>query len=774
MNLSSLERMVREGDLSLAALRYLLECRTECEVLDYKETLRLDLEKELCGFAKDILAMKNIGGGFIVVGVKDKTWAPVGLREPLPYDLKLLRDKLRRATALELDVNIVHHTVQVSDEPRLFGLVYVRGPKKRTKRRAPTMLGKDFAPRESYGLRRGDIFLRRGDSSVKVQSQEELEDLLDLFEARSYETSITDADNSSPFAVLDGTYRLLEKGFDSFIGRDELRERVVGAVTKDPRIWIINVHGPGGVGKSALVNWSAYHFYEERTFEAILHLTAKETVLTQAGIQAAARSLYSLENLLDHILLTFEEAPPADLESKRKTAVEMLSAWSTLLVLDNMETVSDGRIVEFLQSLPPGTQAKVLLTSRQKTGGWELPLPVTELTEEEVAKFLATKSREMGVDFPLDEEIPYRVWEASGGLPLAIQWIIGQYKRLGRIKPVLSSVGRKDSPVLEFSFRNIWNVLSPDAKAILALMTIFDTPPTAQDICIATEWNSDPVERALSELADVTLVTRTIQSSDGRVVYTALPITLSFARHQLATMGDLEVRSRQRIQRFSEQTELRDAEVHSFQNLFARYGLESENEKRAAILCRRGESEAFFGRLEAAEALFQQARELAPQCAYVHAMNASLELSQGHLGTALQYANEACRRANAKTGALAYTIKGRIHDAEHDKNGRVEALSRALEFEPADPVLRHQFGVALSRAGQTQEAIDQFTRIIDSLKDRKPVSETLLMSLKTRIINYQRMKMAPEAASDLAYAKRLMSENRHLQSQAVHFFELEE
>lgn len=63
-------------------------------------------------------------------------------------------------------------------------------------------------------------------------------------------------------------------------------------------IWIINVHGPGGVGRSALVNWAAHEFYERRSFEGIIHLTAKDTELTAAGIRPSGRSLYSLEDLL--------------------------------------------------------------------------------------------------------------------------------------------------------------------------------------------------------------------------------------------------------------------------------------------------------------------------------------------------------------------------------------------------------------------------------------------------------------------------------------------
>ena len=47
-----------------------------------------------------------------------------------------------------------------------------------------------------------------------------------------------------------------------------------------------------------------------------------------------SRSLYSLENLLDNILLLFQEGVDKDLPTKQGIAYDLLSAWKTLLVLD--------------------------------------------------------------------------------------------------------------------------------------------------------------------------------------------------------------------------------------------------------------------------------------------------------------------------------------------------------------------------------------------------------------------------------------------------------
>lgn len=718
--------------------------------------------------------MRNTGGGYLVIGVQDKTWVPVGLSSELPYDAKLLRDKVRRATGLEISVDIIQHKLRYAGEPRWFAVILVRAAAKRRKRRTPSLVKNDFQPKESYGLRRGEIYFRRGDSTVRLDNREELEELLDDLEERADQDSLEREQSKTPFAVDTGTYRLLEKDFQYFVGRDQLRDQLISAVTKDPRIWIINVHGPGGVGKSALVTWAAYHFYAQREFEAILQLTAKETALTFGGIsRSQIRTLYSLEGLLDQVLLLFGEEPPAILDDKKKLVLEWLSVWPTLIVLDNLETVDDGRIISFIQNLPPSSQAKVIITSRRKTGGWEHPVTVPELNHEETRDFVAVKSGELRIDLPLTERRINEINKACGGLPLAIQWTLGRYKLHGDLNQALDAVQNEDSPVLEFSFRNIWDVLSVDAKRTLSVMSIFEAPPGDNLLALATEIPRERLDSALHELEEATLVSRQVHPADGQATYSSLPITLSFAANQLARFSDLETGARRRVQQYTQQMELKSWEVERFVGVFERYGIEADSEKRGVILCRRGESETFSGNMDAAGALFKQARDVAPTSAYVFAMSASYELARNRIGEAIKFADVACARASRFTGGLAYSTKGRVCDAQRDKFGRVNALRRAVEYSPTDLVLLHQLGVALSRAGETTEAIDKFTEIITTEAARDVPSETLLMALKTRIINYRRVGLNRQAQEDLTLAKDLLARHPHLSPQAHHIAELE-
>ena len=508
--------------------------------------------------------------------------------------------------------------------------------------------------------------------------------LMDSMEARSDQAELeASSRNDAAFAVSSGTYRLLERGYISFIGRAQLKQDLRNAILGDPRIWIINVHGPGGVGKSALVTEVAYEFYASDNFESIIQLTAKDMILTQEGIRrATGRSLYSLENLLDRIAVVFEEVPPDSLDKKRDLVIELLSSWKTLLILDNMETVQDGRILNFVQSLPADTKTKVILTSRQRTAGWEYSIDVPALSEQEVVDFADQKAASFNIQLPHDPKVYRKIAQSSGGLPLAVEWILGRYAKTGDLRDAISDVAKPDSPILEFSFRNIWNILGPAAKTVLVVLAIFDAPPDMQELAIALDWHYERIEAALKELKLVTLVRQTTQESDGRTTYSSLPITLSFAAQRSSEFGTLEIDSRRRTQHFTQQMELREYEMNSFTTVFSRYQIKNNNEKRAVILVRRGESASFSGRADEAATLFEQARGLAPLSGYVYAMSSNFELNQGRVGLALRYANRSCELANKATGALCYSVKARVLDAQRDKEGRALALQRALEYDP--------------------------------------------------------------------------------------------
>lgn len=97
INLLSILRS--EDPLSDKAIQYLIEHKEEDKLVDYKEAFDLDLDKAWLDLNIDVVAFANTYGGFLVLGVKDKTYEIVGLSEKAFLklaDIKLLLEKLNR------------------------------------------------------------------------------------------------------------------------------------------------------------------------------------------------------------------------------------------------------------------------------------------------------------------------------------------------------------------------------------------------------------------------------------------------------------------------------------------------------------------------------------------------------------------------------------------------------------------------------------------------------------------------------------------------------
>lgn len=772
MNISRIQQMASDGDMSVNALRYLLDCHGECEHLDFKAEFELETDYGCASFSKDAVGMKNVGGGYIVIGVEDKTWKKLGLKKRLTYDTKILRDKIRKATSLEIEADVVQHEIFLDGTLSLFGVILIRAATKRSKLKVPSIIKRDFNNQESWGLRQGDIYVRSGDSTKRIDNDEELRNLLDNLELRYQEQEVEQANSiPSPFAVESGLYRLLPREYIKFIGRDKFKQELKNAIEGDPRIWIINLYGPGGVGKSALATWIAYEYFQENApFEALLHLSAKDLELsTDEGIRHLKPTLFSLEDFLDRILHLFEHAEycQTDIEERKKVVTDILCAFRTLLVLDNMETITDGRIMEFVRGLPPISQTKVLLTSRRRTSTWEYPIQVTEFDEDEVREFVAIKSQEMNLNLEIkNTKIIQKIRMMSGGLPLAIQWILGEFAKTGNLDKILSRSLSPDSPLLEFSFRNSWNALDRDAQEALAVLSIFDTHPTIQEWRTALDWPIENLEKTISSLIEVTFITERTENKTGKKIYSALPITLSFARNELAKLTGIETQARLRLQDYRNRMDLASVETRQYADWFDKFEAKTETQKKAVILCRMADGQARSLDYQTANQYYKQALEIEPHSVFALVSYGLFKADIGNHGEAIELIEQATKYCSKKTGYYVYFSISKVYDQIHDRPNRIKNLRKALEYEPKHTIARHSLGVALSQSSNFQDAIQIFDEIIrEELAKKDGPSESLVYAYKTKIITLGRANRTQEAKRVLQEAIHTLEQHNDLKYQ---------
>ncbi len=749
MNIARIQRMAVQGDLSVDGLRYLLRCRTECEHLDFKSDIDLNNDHSACDIAKDIVGMKNIGGGYIVIGVADKTWIPIGLSRSTKFDTKMLRDLVRKYTGLDIDNSIVEHLLNIEEDIRRFTVICVRASAKFNKLKNPSICKVSFQQSENWGIRKGDIYIRDGDQTVRLDDLDKLNEKLDDLQDKYQEAEQEEATSTpSPFEVETGLYRLLPKEYGNFVGRETLLKDIKSAIDKDPRIWIINIYGPGGVGKSALATRVAYDYYESRKFEAILHLSAKDReLIAGGGIHPLRPSLISIEDFIDRVLHLFshQECCNDDLRRKKELVNELLCAFSTLIILDNMETVNDGRIMEFVREFPPESKAKVLLTSRQRNREWEMPIRVPELSDVEIKEFIAHRSKELKLDFPYtDDRIISTISKISGGLPLAIQWILGDYSRTKDLPSILNRVLTNESPLLEFSFRNSWKTLDSESQHALAILPIFDEPPTLLEWRTVLNWTIDKIERAKGNLIESTFVTERTDQKTGNKVFLALPITLSFARIELDKLGNLGIEAQSRYETYKHQIALAQEQEFQSENLFEIFDARTDTQRKSILFARMAEGQMSSLGYQEAEEYYKKALEMDPFSIYALVSYSKFKAGLFEYHSAIELLNRAISKMTKKIGFIVYFNLADVYGRMKDWGLKAKYLREALKYgESTTPYLytmaQHSLGVALGKMNNHSEAIRNFDEIIDrELAKPYGPTQSLVIAARTKKISLKR------------------------------------
>lgn len=369
--LSELHESVELGRLNDSLLSALLldpKAIRECEVLDFKEKLPSS-DSEYAKTLRDVVALHNSFGGFIVFGVKevvkDREVAVVGV-EVGKLGVAKIRDMARAYCGV--DIRFAPMSATVGDLH-----VEVIWVAKRAVAEQPVRLIKN-GPEEKPGkvsFKKGDVVFRRIDNNALAQLADDYEFLYSERKPPSLSLGLgtlsTDPlDNNLPDRVV-----VCAK----FVGRaSDLGDLWKWLADDFSRVRLIA--GEGGLGKTSV----AYKFSEEvarrriKPFEKVVWLTAKKKQFI------ASRDDYRVANHVDYsdasslfraigvahgcIDSDFGDSS-SDVRQLMQVALQSCAVTSSFVVVDDVDSLSPEdqlRALEFGMRLPPGT--KMLLTTR--------------------------------------------------------------------------------------------------------------------------------------------------------------------------------------------------------------------------------------------------------------------------------------------------------------------------------------------------------------------------------------------------------------------------
>lgn len=319
-----------------------------------------------------------------------------------------------------------------------------------------------------------------------------------------------------------------------FVGREAELKTIFESLHPNSRTFIIGIEGLGGVGKSALAIEISHRCVEQELFESVIWISSKESMLTLHGIEPIIPEAKSLSDILITIGTSLGNPTIGNLsiQDQIKRAYNLLARNTTLLVLDNFESLSKNEqhdILDFLRRSP--ITLKVIVTSRERVTEGQI-IRLQGLTFEESNALLAWDAQQKNIQLTSNQN-RYLV-DLTGGLPLALLWVQGQIAVLGySVTQVLDKLSLDvNIPILQYCFNHSWELLRDNNEKKLLFILALQPEAVSREALqeIAGIGDDDLFESAISDLLQLTL----IEHEPGRDYFSILPLTRRYIRSQFA------------------------------------------------------------------------------------------------------------------------------------------------------------------------------------------------------------------------------------------------
>jgi cold shock CspA family protein/tetratricopeptide (TPR) repeat protein len=472
---------------------------------------------------------------------------------------------------------------------------------------------------------------------------------------------------------------------------------------------VVTIKGDGGVGKTALALKVAYDLLDDADagFDAVVWTTAKTTRLTVSDIEridgAIKDSIGILSDLSSSLL--------NDNSTSIDEILEYLNCLKILLIMDNLETVIDDIIRNFLRGIR--SKSKVLITSRVGLGELEYPFPLTAMTDDECVSLLRAiaQVRRVPQITKTNNSILKGYCKKMKNNSLFIKWFVSVVQAGKRPEEALAD----QTMFLDYCVSNVVEYLSEDAGVVAGAMLAVPGTHSQPFLAYLTGLDGDRLHIALQQLitTNVAVMSPTPTPTGYETLYELgdLPRGYLLKSHP-PSKADIAAFGRRR-------TELARAR----EQIKAQASVSAYNANAVAI---RGRDDVVVAKylMDALQAVRQRrqddairsvenAKKLAPTYAEVYRVEAWAQYFLGNYAAARE-AYEMAVELDPQSAPLRFWYGGFLLRANEDPEGAAEQLRVARTLDPEAPEVRLEYARILSYLFKFDDADVELHPVIES------------------------------------------------------------
>ncbi|EKP3988802.1 hypothetical protein P1818_003107, partial [Listeria monocytogenes] len=205
-----------------------------------------------------------------------------------------------------------------------------------------------------------------------------------------------------------------------YIGRRKEINELLSLIESDKH-QIVTVIGNGGIGKTAITVKALYELLDGTNnfgYEAIIWISLKTKTLSKGefiNISSSITEISSMYSNLHENMIKITENVDEDI-------LTFMREFSTLLVVDNLETLPTSEIIDFFKKIP--SNSKVLLTSRSGLGELENRYSLREMNKGDAREYFISLSKyyQLNLHEKPAKDIDGLIENHLYSSPLSIKW----------------------------------------------------------------------------------------------------------------------------------------------------------------------------------------------------------------------------------------------------------------------------------------------------------------------------------------------------------------